>query len=221
MTALTSRAHANRRRIMDIALAELLRHPDATMDQIARAAGVVRRTVYGHFPSREALITALTDAAVDDVTTAFADGTADPSEPADVALARATLAIWVCADRYRLLVSLAQSSVTDAGIRARLEPVRRRATTILTRGLESGLLRSPLAPRALAHVHEHMLFGLMQAVNDGDLDAEVAGPAAAETVLAAAGVPAGRVAEAVREAQASPVTEVPPAPGDGGTGRAE
>ncbi|GCD34750.1 TetR family transcriptional regulator [Streptomyces chrestomyceticus JCM 4735] len=207
MTALTSRAHANRRRIMDIALAELLRHPDATMDQIARAAGVVRRTVYGHFPSREALITALTDAAVDDVTTAFADGTADPSEPADVALARATLAAWECADRYRLLVSLAQCSVTDAGIRARLEPVRRRATTILERGLEAGLFHSPLTPGALAHVHEHMLFGLMQAVNDGDLDAEAAGHAAAETVLAASGVPGERAAEAVRVAEGTRVPD--------------
>ncbi|MFK8849196.1 TetR/AcrR family transcriptional regulator [Streptomyces sp. Ac-502] len=209
MTALTSRAHANRRRIMDIALAELLRHPDATMDQIARAAGVVRRTVYGHFPSREALITALTDAAVEDVTTAFADGAADPSEPADVALARATLATWACADRYRLLVSLAQSSVTDAGIRARLEPVRSRATTILSRGLEAGLFRSPLTPRALAHVHEHTLFGLMQAVNDGDLDAAVAGPAAAETVLATSGVPAERAAEAVRTAEESRRAQAP------------
>ncbi|KAA6213897.1 TetR/AcrR family transcriptional regulator [Streptomyces albofaciens JCM 4342] len=210
MTAPTSRAHANRRRIMDIALAELLRHPDATMDQIARAAGVVRRTVYGHFPSREALITALTDAAVDDVTTAFADHTADPSEPADVALARATLAAWECADRYRLLVSLAQCSVTDAGIRARLEPVRRRATAILTRGLEAGLFRSPLTPGALAHVHEHMLFGLMQAVNDGDLRAEVAGHAAAETVLAASGVPGERAAEAVRVAEETRVPDTPP-----------
>jgi len=55
MTAMTtgnpSRADVNRRRILDVALAELLRDPDASMDQIARAAGVVRRTVYGHFPA--------------------------------------------------------------------------------------------------------------------------------------------------------------------------
>ncbi len=42
MTAMTtgnpSRADANRRRILDVALAELLRDPDVSMDQIARAA---------------------------------------------------------------------------------------------------------------------------------------------------------------------------------------
>ncbi|MFD5760510.1 TetR family transcriptional regulator, partial [Streptomyces sp. NPDC127044] len=52
-TGSASRADANRRRILDVALAELLRDPDASMDQIARAAGVVRRTVYGHCRSRE------------------------------------------------------------------------------------------------------------------------------------------------------------------------
>ncbi len=50
-TGSASRADANRRRILDVALAELLRDPDASMDQIARAAAVVRRTVYGPFPA--------------------------------------------------------------------------------------------------------------------------------------------------------------------------
>ncbi|MEV0264506.1 TetR/AcrR family transcriptional regulator [Streptomyces sp. NPDC050617] len=206
MTTLSSRASANRRRIMDIALAELVRNPDASMDHIARAAGVVRRTVYGHFPNREALITALTDAAVDDVSRAFAAGMEDvsagtaPAPPADRALARATLSVWESADRYRLLVALAQRSVTDAGIRARLEPVRLKAAGLIQRGLDDGAFSSPLTSRALAHVYEHTLFGLMQAVNEGALPAETAGVAAATTVLATAGVAPARAAEAVTEA---------------------
>jgi AcrR family transcriptional regulator len=46
------RAAANRRHILAVATRELARDPDASMDDVARAAGVVRRTVYGHFPSR-------------------------------------------------------------------------------------------------------------------------------------------------------------------------
>lgn len=70
----SGRADTNRRRILDVALAELLRDPDASMDQIARAAGVVRRTVYGHFPSREALVAALVDDAVLAVEAAQSEG---------------------------------------------------------------------------------------------------------------------------------------------------
>jgi AcrR family transcriptional regulator len=190
---MTGRADANRRRLMDVALTELLRDPDASMDQIARAAGVVRRTVYGHFPSRDALISALTDDAADAVAAAHSaaqDGVEDPAE----ALARSILAVWEIADRYRLLVSLAQRSVTMEGIRQRLAPVRRSCTEMLQRGLKQGVFSSPLPAEALALVHEQVLFGLMEAVNDGALPPERAGSAAAVTALTAAGVPAKRAA---------------------------
>lgn len=100
MTTGTSRADANRRRILDVALAELLRDPDASMDQIARAAGVVRRTVYGHFPSREALISTLVDEAVEALSAAHAAGREDVRDPAE-AVARSVLAVWASATSSR------------------------------------------------------------------------------------------------------------------------
>ncbi|MFC7265800.1 MULTISPECIES: TetR/AcrR family transcriptional regulator [Streptomyces] len=195
-TGNASRADVNRRRILDVALAELLRDPDASMDQIARAAGVVRRTVYGHFQNREALVGALTDEAVETVAAAHAAGREGVEDPAE-SLARSTLAIWEIADRYRLLVALAQRSVTMQGIRDRLAPVREACAEILRRGLEQGVFESPLPPRALAYVHEQSLFALMDAVNDGLLAAEEAGRSAAVTMLTAAGVPASRATELV------------------------
>src|ERR1700710_2318249 len=41
-----------RTRILDVALEVLGQNPDSGMGDIASAAGVVRRTVYGHFPTR-------------------------------------------------------------------------------------------------------------------------------------------------------------------------
>ncbi|WP_405829862.1 TetR/AcrR family transcriptional regulator [Streptomyces sp. NBC_01176] len=200
MTAMTtgsaSRADANRRRILDVALAELLRDPDASMDQIARAAGVVRRTVYGHFPSREVLVSTLTDGAVEAVAAAHAAGREGVEDPAE-SLIRSTLAVWEIADRYRLLVALAQRSVTVQGIRERLTPVRESCAEVLRRGLEQGVFESPLPAPALAYVHEQMLFALMEAVNDGLLAAEEAGPSAVVTMLTTAGVPAARAAALV------------------------
>ncbi|OLZ63878.1 hypothetical protein AV521_37085 [Streptomyces sp. IMTB 2501] len=188
-TGNTSRADANRRRILDVALAELLRDPDASMDQIARAAGVVRRTVYGHFPSREALISTLVDGAVEALADADArarDGVADPAE----SVARSVLAIWEIADRYRLLVALAQRTVTVQGIRERLAPLRANKVELLQRGLAAGVFSSPLPAPALAYVHEQLLFAVMEAVNDGLVAADEAGRSATVTVLTAAGMPA-------------------------------
>ncbi|HEY8982257.1 MAG TPA: TetR/AcrR family transcriptional regulator [Streptomyces sp.] len=191
-----SRADTNRRRILDVAFTELLRDPDASMDQIARAAGVVRRTVYGHFPSREALIATLVDQAVERLTAVretVRDGDGDPVEEC----ARSVLAMWAVADRYRLLVALAQRTVTMQGIRERLGPVRAESVRRIERGLAEGVFVSPLGASALAYVHEQILFGLMEAVNDGLLDAEAAGRSAAVTVLASAGVPVGVAEELV------------------------
>ncbi|MGK5729301.1 TetR/AcrR family transcriptional regulator [Streptomyces sp. URMC 124] len=195
---MAGRADANRRRIMDIALAELLRDADASMDQIARAAGVVRRTVYGHFPSREALMRALVDDAANAVEIAQAEALHEVEDPAK-ALARSMLAAWEIADGYRLLISLAQRSVTVEGIHRRLEPVRRECAAMLQRGLDEGRFTSPLPAIALAYVREQILFGLIQAVNDGVLAPAEAGRSAAVTALTAAGVPAGEAAELVAE----------------------
>lgn len=195
-TGNTSRADANRRRILDVALAELLRDPDASMDQIARAAGVVRRTVYGHFPSREALMSTLVDGAVEAVAAAHAAGRKGIEDPAQ-ALAASILTVWEVADRYRILVALAQRSVTMQGIRERLAPVRESFEELLRRGLEEGVFASPLPAPALAYVQEQLVFAVMEAVNDGLLAAEEAGRSAAITVLTAAGVPASRATELV------------------------
>ncbi|MFE1296443.1 TetR/AcrR family transcriptional regulator [Streptomyces sp. NPDC058731] len=198
MTTGNSRADANRRRILDVALAELLRDPDASMDQIARAAGVVRRTVYGHFPSREALISTLVDDAVEALATAHAEGREGVEDPAE-AVARSVLAVWEIADRYRLLVALAQRTVTMQGIRERLAPVRENGVRLLQWGLDEGVFASALPAPALAYVHEQILFGLMEAVNDGLVPPADAGPSAAVTVLTAVGVPAARATELVQK----------------------
>nr|WP_313956515.1 TetR/AcrR family transcriptional regulator [Streptomyces sp. SAJ15] len=207
----SGRADANRRRILEVALTELVRDPDASMDQIARAAGVVRRTVYGHFPNRDALIAEIVDGVGEAVAAAHAAGRAGVSDPA-AALARATLAVWEIVEPYRLLVSLAQRSVTVEGIRASLAPARKECTDLLRRGMREGAFTSPLPAAALAYVHEQVLFGLMEAVNGGVLSAAQAGPASAETVLLSAGVPAERAAELVASAR-PPAAPAPGSPG--------
>ena len=50
-----------RSRILEAARRQLGRDPDSGLGDIAEAAGVVRRTVYGHFDGRAALVTGLVE----------------------------------------------------------------------------------------------------------------------------------------------------------------
>jgi AcrR family transcriptional regulator len=187
------RAAANRRHILTIAARELVRNPDASMDDIARAAGVVRRTVYGHFPSRDALIEGLLDEAATEVTTALGDGGASPGDDGGAAveaLARSVIAVWEIGDRYRLLIGLAQRSLPGAGSRDRLQPARERIAGLLEEGRRSGRFAGHLPPRVLAHALESLLLGLLEAVNDGTWQSAEPARDAARACLIAAGVPA-------------------------------
>src|SRR3954465_15396809 len=89
------RADAERsiKAIVNGALEALAEDPDASMADIARRAGVVRATIYMHFPTREALL----DAGMELATTQVAEATrkAEPERgDAKDALERVLLATW-------------------------------------------------------------------------------------------------------------------------------
>src|SRR3954453_9241970 len=86
-------AERNIATITQAALEALAEDPDARMADIARRAGVVRATIYMHFPTREALL----DAVMERSTAQVAEATrqADPERgDAKDALERVLLATW-------------------------------------------------------------------------------------------------------------------------------
>ena len=69
--------------IVDAARRVLGERADASMEEIATAAGVTRQTVYAHFPSRDALVGAVLDAAGGEVLVAIDAARLDARAPTE------------------------------------------------------------------------------------------------------------------------------------------
>ncbi|QIJ66081.1 TetR/AcrR family transcriptional regulator [Streptomyces sp. JB150] len=200
-------ARSNRARILATARHELGRNPDITLEELARAAGVVRRTLFGHFPGRAALLEALAEEASEALRDAVAVGVR-PAEPADRALAYFTLSMWPVGDRYRMLLALAQRDLGAERVAEVLKPARDEVTAILERGRAEGAFPAHLPSAVLSAGLEAMTVALLEQVNTGALEDD--GTRAAVALLIAAGVPERRARAAVAEAVAMIAAE--PAP---------
>jgi AcrR family transcriptional regulator len=129
--------------ILDAATEALNADPGASVEDIARAAGVSRQTVYAHFPSREALLDAVIGRATTEVAAAFDAAGLDDLPPA-AALVRLLDAGWQVAARYQFAWHLpAVSTEQDAHRHA---PVLDRMLELIQRGQDAGELDATLAP---------------------------------------------------------------------------
>src|SRR5436190_7822326 len=86
-------AERNAASIINAALEALASDPDVSMAEIARRAGVVRATVYMHFPTRESLLDAVMEDATTQVADAIREAEPDRGEPRE-ALERVLRATW-------------------------------------------------------------------------------------------------------------------------------
>jgi AcrR family transcriptional regulator len=121
--------------VLDSAIQVLARRPDSSMDEIARAAGVSRQTVYAHFPSRDALIDAVIARASVEFTDLLNGLDLDQAPPAQ-ALTRLLDAGWQAAARYPFL--WLQPAVDPGKDAERHAPVLDRMLDIVRRGQASG-----------------------------------------------------------------------------------
>jgi TetR/AcrR family transcriptional repressor of mexCD-oprJ operon len=135
-------ARRNIERILDAAVEELALDPATSMAAVARRAGVVRATLYVHFPTREALIDAVTERAIAEAADAIRAAAPDEGEP-DEALARMLAAAWRTLGRYHALVEI-NTRLDPARLRALHEPVLGLMRPTLERGRASGAFDSDL-----------------------------------------------------------------------------
>jgi AcrR family transcriptional regulator len=188
-TSKPRRADAERSvaRILDAAVDALASDPDASMAVIARQAGVVRATIYVHFPTREALIEAVTDRAISEVTALVAAAEPERGDPAG-ALRRVVSETWRTLGRYHALVAI-NTGLPQAELHRRHQPVIAALTPLIERGQHAGTFRADVP----AAWHLSMLLALIHAasaeVNAGRVPAPQIEAALVATALGAVSAP--------------------------------
>jgi TetR/AcrR family transcriptional repressor of mexCD-oprJ operon len=116
----------------------------ASMNDVAEAAGVARATVYRYFPNRETLLDELAKAAVDDVGRRLASARIDAVTPEE-GIARAVRALVDVGDPFVLLARRRPLSDPDGFDRTLTQPLR----DLFERAQADGDIRDDIASARL------------------------------------------------------------------------
>jgi TetR/AcrR family transcriptional repressor of mexCD-oprJ operon len=151
-------AERNIQAIIDAAVEALASDPDASMAAIARRAGVVRATIYMHFPTREALLDAVMEEATGRVAEAIRLAEPGRGEPME-ALERVILATWRQLSEFHNILQINMNRLSAQELRRRHLPMTTQFIPLLERGQAEGVFRSDVSTtwliavvRAIVHV---------------------------------------------------------------------
>jgi TetR/AcrR family transcriptional regulator, mexCD-oprJ operon repressor len=145
----------------------------ASMNDVAEAAGVARATVYRYFPNREALLDELARAAVDDVDARLASARIDEVAPEE-GIARAVRALVDVGDSFVLLARERRRSDQERFERRLTQPLR----GVFERGQASGDIRDDITSARLTESLIGLIVGVLTstpALGREDMTATITG----------------------------------------------
>lgn len=146
----------NRAALLDAARAQLRLDPDASIEAIAAAAGLTRRAVYGHFPSREALVAELATEGARRVAAAAA-ASRDDDPVVDIALVGRL--VWDDVEAVRAMtLSVVRGPLRETVLADPLAPLHRRLVDDVARAAAAGAARDDLDAETVARLVEGAAF---------------------------------------------------------------
>jgi TetR/AcrR family transcriptional regulator, mexCD-oprJ operon repressor len=181
-------ARQNAEKIVQAAVACLGRNSEASMNDIAQEAGVGRVTLYGHFPSREAVVEAAVVRllAQGDEVLAAVDLTGDPRDGLRALMESG----WLLIAQAASVLQAAQAVLPPARVHALHAKPEQRVHDLIRRGQAEDVFRTDISADLLAGVLHHILHGTATDVAAGRLDPADAPGFVAEMALAVCVVPA-------------------------------
>jgi AcrR family transcriptional regulator len=175
-------AERNRAAVVEAALALFGERPEATMADVAAAAGVGRVTLYAHFPSRQALLEAVIDRAVAEAVARPADAVA-PNAPAGEAIRALVRSSWRTLHRFGRLSAMVQRELGPELLRDRHGPILDEVDDLVARGQADGSFRADLPRTWLVTTIYSLVHAAAAEVDAGRLEPEAAADVLEATLL--------------------------------------
>jgi TetR/AcrR family transcriptional regulator, mexCD-oprJ operon repressor len=191
--ARTRRADARRNieAILDAAVACLARDPEASVVEVAAAAGVGRVTLYGHFRTRAELVDAALLSTIERADQIL-DATDTAGDPVD-ALTRLVASSWQIVSQFRNILLAAQRELPAERVRGVHDRILRRIQSLIERGQRTGVFRTDLPKRWLVSTAFSLMHGAAEDAAAGRLKVDQAAGLITATLLAAFTPPGAKV----------------------------
>ena len=156
----------NREAILEAAAVVFRRDAEASLDAVAAEAGLSRRSIYGHFSSRDDLLAELLTRGGIRISAALA-GVHDDDPRLHLALIGA--ALWTEVQQVRVLAQFAVLGPLEKTVADALGPVRASVRQATRGGVEGGWFRSDLGVESLARLIEDAAIAVLDEAVRADL----------------------------------------------------
>ncbi|MDO3696465.1 TetR/AcrR family transcriptional regulator [Curtobacterium flaccumfaciens] len=164
-------ATENRAALLDAAKTCLQQDPDASIETIAASAGLSRRAVYGHFPSRDDLVREVVTAGAARIAAAMPTASDLQELPPAARLAAIAVTLWTEVSHVRSMARVAVRSPFAEPVAEVFAPLRSQVRQACALGIADGAMRDDVDPETLGRLVEGACIAVLdEATRSGTSD---------------------------------------------------